>query len=175
MQIQKKDKLPIMVAIKKWVKEAEKPSFPKIAIVPAEKPVNQNTGNGILKIKVKEEDICSLIKFINTPRLKLLGTILFWEIAHNAEFTWRLVTLVSLFQPVKPICVTKCARSACPSPAKPSSRLAGRRASLARRAEHARSRGTAASAAGKFCCVTCYAWAKSSERIPKGSSSPGLQ
>ena len=32
---------------------------------------------------------------------------------------------------------SKSARSACPSPAKPSSRLAGRRASSARRAEHA--------------------------------------
>ena len=51
----------------------------------------------------------------------------------------------------------QCARSACPSPAKSSSRLAGRRASMARRAEHARSHGTAASAAGIFCCAPFFA------------------
>jgi len=40
-----------------------------------------------------------------------------------------------------------------PEPANAGPLAGGRRASLARRAEHPRSYGTAGSAAGKFCCA----------------------
>ena len=58
---------------------------------------------------------------------------------------------MSLIQSGKPLCVTKCARSASRQSTKQASRLCFVRDLLARRAEHPRSHGTAGSAAGEFC------------------------
>jgi len=61
--------------------------------------------------------------------------------------------LCQLFNTVKAYSAAKICPKCLPEPANAGPLAGGRRASLARRAEHPRSHGTAGSAAGKFCCA----------------------
>ncbi len=75
-------------------------------------------------------------------------------ISDNGGFTRRKVTPVSLFQIVKPTCGTLCAEGTCRR-AQNALPVPREEAVQVPEAEHARSYGTAASAACKSCCLKC--------------------